>query len=103
MSTARDDMIAALGAIEDALQQLATARRGYLNVYQTVSRAAYHGSEKNRQFTLELTLGSPALDGRIVQRMRTLGLQGVLEAARSDGTIDATWITALSEKVRAFV
>ena len=95
----QDTMITALGGIEKALQQLATARSHYLDRYRTVSRSAMNGPEKNRPFTLELTVGTPALDGRIVQRMRTLGLQDVLEAARSDGTIDESWISQLSEKM----
>ena len=43
------------------------------------------------------------MDGLIVERLRALGLQGVLEQARVDGTVTAAWVDELAEKIEAFI
>ncbi|MGH2670875.1 MAG: hypothetical protein ACRD1S_00965 [Vicinamibacterales bacterium] len=97
----RAELIAAAGALEDALQRLAAARAGYMVAYRAVSRAAH--PNLNQQATIEDAIGGARLHGLLVQRLRALGLEAVLQRARTAGTQDETWVAALSEKIRAFV
>jgi len=97
----RTEMIAAAGALEDALQQLTSAYTRYAEAYRVVSRGAH--PNENQQLLLEDTIGISRVSGLIVQRLRALGLEAVLQRARALGTIDETWVTALEAKIERFV
>jgi hypothetical protein len=99
MSAEQDQMIAAAEGIETALQALATHVTDYDTILHAASRAAY--GEGNRQFTLEHTVG--VLPELIVQRMRGLGLDAVLDRARTGGTFSESWVSVLRARIRAHV
>jgi hypothetical protein len=71
-----------------------------VDALKPVSRAA---PSINAQSTLEHVVGRGHLDVLIVQRLRALGLAGVLDQARVSGTADATWVAALTAKIQVFV
>lgn len=101
MTAEREEMVAALRAIEDGLERTATGLARYLAAYGRVSAAVYaaHGSD-NRQLTLDTSVGVGPVHEAIVRRLRGLGLGPMLERARTPGTLAETWVEELTTKIR---
>jgi len=85
VSHEREQMIEALGEMEDAAQDLERAYTKYLAAAGTLTRDAY--PDANRQLTIEAVVGSAVLNTSLVRRIRALGMQGVLDQARTSGTV----------------
>jgi hypothetical protein len=81
----QQQMIEAAGELEQAAQAVGRAARKYQAAYRVVSRAAH--PDVNKQMLLESTIGAAALNRLIAQRLRALGLGGVLEHGKDRGVV----------------
>lgn len=99
MSNEQQTMIAAVGEIEAAAQQLASAVDRYVTAYRAVAHAA---ASENRQHTLDGTVGTKLYE-LLVWRLRGLGLDSMLKRARTPGMLTDTWVAELDARIRAFV
>src|SRR5207237_1316788 len=103
MASQTEQLTAALGAIDDGLAQLAAGFMAFRAANQSVSRAVFHARGQGEQFTLEHAIGITRVLELIVRRMRTLGLEMVLDQARTSGGLDDTIVATLALKIREAV
>jgi hypothetical protein len=94
---AQDDMIAAVGALEAAVCDLATAHNAFLEASRTVIRSA---PSDNRQLTITSNIGPERLHEALVLRLRALGFGRMLQRSRLPGAVDESWTTTFQDKIR---
>jgi hypothetical protein len=85
---AKEDLIAAVAALETAAQNLATAHDNFVAAARTLVNAA---PAENRKLTLTTIIGPPRLYDMLVPRLRALGLAPLLDRSRVPGKLNASW------------
>lgn len=81
-------MNAALTALDTALGTVATQCAAYATACQAALLAEFNRAGSVQQAALSDVIGTRALEQMIVRRMRGLGLQGVLDCARTPGSAE---------------
>ncbi|HKA75357.1 MAG TPA: hypothetical protein VKE26_26375 [Xanthobacteraceae bacterium] len=94
------DLTASLEALEAAVSALADA----YHTYQEQSDEVLHTLPAlNAQLTWANTVGAGRVPGLVAGRLRTLGLEPVLLAAKRPGLVGADWVAELTAKLEALV
>jgi hypothetical protein len=100
MAGEQSAMTTAIGNMETALTDLATAHGAYLTALATV-RNAKTGEPAQR--TLEAQVGGAIVNRLVRLRLNALGLGTVLHRTGQFDTVTASWATDLAAKVQAVV
>lgn len=97
MSATHDTMLAAVAAMERAMQDLATAYRAYSTALPEAARAAYGETDR---FRASEAAGRMQIEGTLVARMRALGLEAVLAEGRTVSEASEDWVSKLQADIR---
>jgi hypothetical protein len=94
------ELTASLEALDAAIVAMAEAYHTYLEASDTVLHAT---PALNAQLTHAHTIGASRLPWLVAARLRALGLDPVLVAARRPGTVGPEWVETLSAKLEGHV
>src|SRR5690348_11089333 len=100
---AQTRMTAALAAMEQAMEALASAHAEYANGLHTEARAAIQRRGRAGGFPIVHGIGVDRLNDVLVMRLRALGLDGVLASARRSGELSEAWVDEWVARVQDFV
>jgi hypothetical protein len=96
MST-KEQMNAAIAAMEQAVTDLATAYGEYAEAYEDAVNGVYAASGTRAQEALEHVVGPHRVRVALAYRLRALGLP--VDVPTHGPGLDATWTTDLTEKI----
>jgi len=97
-------LIDAVKAMDQAVQQLATAYQDYSGTFGRASREAFETAGRGDRggtaaFTLQQAVGPVRVHELLVRRLRGLGLGPLLEQARTPGHAGDEWVTRLTAAI----
>ena len=100
MTTTQDTMVAALAAMEDAVQRLAAAYAQYQVAYQQTTRELYAAPGPERLADVAHAIGVERVDKALAMRLTALGLEQILSYAPALGPAGPDWIQPLTAQIQ---
>ena len=100
MTTRQETMVAALAAMEDAVQRLAAAYVQYKGAYQQTTRELYAATGPERLADVAHVIGVERVDKALAMRLTALGLEHILSYAPALGPVGPEWIQSLTAQIQ---